>query len=213
MKNNTQRLTVSGIMLALGTVLSLLTIFRLPYGGSITIFSMVPVMLLSYIYGVRWGILCGAVFGALQALLGATMSSAFAGQKLWGVLLILFFDYIVAFSVLGLAGILKKTSKNAASTFAFGCLLAASLRLAAHFVSGVILFGGWAEWYFTQEGFPSFGAKILESYSGLELSAIYSFIYNASYMIPETALTVFAAVILMKVKPIRRIAFENANKL
>lgn len=213
MKNNTQRLTVSGIMIALGTVLSLLAIFRLPYGGSITVFSMVPIMLLGYIYGVRWGVLCGAVFGALQALLGATMSSAFAGQKLCGVTLILFLDYIVAFSVLGFAGILKKTGKNAVSTFALGCLLAASLRLVAHFTSGVILFGGWAEWYFTQEGFPAFGAKILEHYSGLELSAIYSFIYNASYMIPEIILSVFAAVILMNVKPIRRIAFENNNKM
>jgi thiamine transporter len=213
MKNNTQRLTVSGIMIALGTLLSFLAVYRLPYGGSITVFSMVPIMLIGYIYGARWGILSGAVFGGLQALLGATMSAAFAGQKLWGVLLILFLDYIVAFSVLGLAGIFKKNSKKAASSFALGCLIAGLLRLIAHFVSGVILFGGWAEWYFTQEGFPSFGAKILERTSGLELSAIYSLIYNASYMIPETLLTVFAAVILINVKPIKKIAFENTNKV
>lgn len=212
-KNNTQRLTVSGIMIALGTLLSFLAVYRLPYGGSITVFSMVPVMLVAFIYGVRWGLLCGAVFGALQALLGATTSAAFADQRWWGVFLILLLDYIVAFSVLGLAGIFKKNGKNTAVSFALGCAAAGFLRLCAHFVSGVILFGGWAEWYFTQDGFPAFGAKILERTSGLGLSAIYSLIYNASYMIPEIILTVFAAVILINVKPIRNIAFENTNKI
>lgn len=213
MKNNTQRLTMSGIMIALGTMLSFLALYRLPFGGSITAFSMVPVLLLAFIYGTKWGLLCGGVFGALQALLGATTSGAFLGQKLWGVLAILFLDYIAAFALLGLAGIFKQKIKSARLAMALGVVCAGFARLFAHFVSGVLVFGMWAEWYFTQENYYAFGVKILETYSGWALSAIYSLIYNASYMVPEIALSVFAAVLLIHVKPIRNIAFENGKKL
>lgn len=208
MNSPTQRLTLSGIMIGMGTVLSLVKVFELPYGGSVTLFSMVPVIFLGFVYGPKWGLLCGAVFGALQGLLGATMSSAFAGQQWWGVALILLLDYLFAFSSLGLSGIFRRLIRNPAASFAAGTLAASLMRLACHFVSGVILFGGYAEWYFTQEGFPAFGARILEKYSGIGLSAIYSLIYNASYMLPETALAVFAAVVLASVKPVREKLFQ-----
>ena len=212
--NKTQRLTTTGILIALGTILSFIKVYDLPYGGSITLFSMVPVMLAGFMYGPKWGLLAGAVYGSLQGVFGATMSAAFAGQKLWGVILIALLDYLVAFSIIGLAGIFrKKDGRHAATAFALGALVTSLLRLAAHFASGVILFGGWAEWYFSQEGFYSFGSKILERYSGLALSAVYSLIYNASYMIPETALSVLAALALMNVKPIRNIAVSKTNIL
>ncbi len=209
MNSPTQRLTLSGVMIGMGTVLSLVKVFELPYGGSVTLFSMVPVIFLGFVYGPKWGLLCGAVFGALQGLLGATMSSAFAGQQWWGVALILLLDYLFAFSALGLSGIFRQLIGNPAASFATGTLAASLMRLACHFVSGVILFGGYAEWYFTQEGFPAFGARILERYSGIGLSAVYSLIYNASYMLPETALAVFAAVVLASVKPVREKLFQT----
>jgi len=208
MNNKTQRLTLSGIMIGMGTVLSFIKVFELPYGGSITLFSMVPVIFLGFLYGPKWGFLCGAVYGALQGLLGATMTSAFAGQQWWGVALILLIDYLAAFSVLGLSGVFRRMVKSPVLSFAAGTLFACLLRLSAHFVSGVILFGGYAEWYFTQEGFPTFGAKVLERFSGVGLSAVYSLIYNASYMIPETVLAVIAAVILASVKPVREKLFQ-----
>ncbi len=212
--NKTQRLTATGILIALGTILSFIKVYDLPYGGSITLFSMVPVMLAGFMYGPKWGLLAGAVYGSLQGIFGAAMSAAFAGQKLWGVILIALLDYLVAFSVIGLAGIFrKKDGRHAAAAFALGAFVASLLRLATHFASGVILFGGWAEWYFSQEGFYSFGPKILERYSGLALSAVYSLIYNASYMIPETALSVLAAVVLMNVKPIKNIAMKTNAKI
>lgn len=212
MKNNTQRLTISGIMIALGTVLSFVKVFELPYGGSITLFGMVPVLLLGFMFGTRWGILCGAVFGALQALLGATMSSAFAGQNLGGVIGVLFIDYIAAFSVLGLAGLYKNKVKNPTLAFALGCFTATLLRFAAHFTSGVIIWGSYAT-ETLQSVNNSVSTAILNNFSGIALAAVYSLVYNASYMVPEMILSVFAAVILMNLKPIRRIALENTNKM
>ena len=57
--NNTrvQELTLSAVMIALSTVLSLVTIFHMPLGGSVTLFSMLPVCLLSIMFGCRWGLL------------------------------------------------------------------------------------------------------------------------------------------------------------
>ncbi len=212
MKNKAQKLTASGIMIALGTVLSFIKVFELPYGGSITLFSMVPVMLLGFMFGKKWGFLCGAVYGVLQGFLGAAMSSAFAGQKLWGVILVLLIDYIIAFSVLGLAGIFKNKIKNATLAFALGCIAAAFLRFTAHFISGVVIWGSYAT-ETLQSVNNSLSAAILNNFTGAGLAAVYSLVYNASYMIPETIISVFAAVILMNVKPIKRIAFENTNKL
>ena len=55
----TLRLVETGILLAIATVLSVIQPFQLPFGGGITIFSMLPVVLLSYRHGVKWGLLSG----------------------------------------------------------------------------------------------------------------------------------------------------------
>ena len=212
MNNKTQRLTVSGIMIALGTVLSLIKVFELPYGGSITLFSMVPVLLAGYMFGVKWGVFCGAIFGALQGLLGATMSAAFAGQRAGGVIAVLMIDYIIAFSVLGLSGVFKNKIINPSLAFPLGCVFAVFLRFCAHFISGVIIWGSYAQ--STLEAVNnSVSTAILNNFTGTGLAAMYSLVYNASYMLPEMILSVLAAVILINVKPIKKIASENTNKM
>ena len=74
----TLRLVTSGVLIGLATVLSVIKVFALPFGGSVTLFSMVPILVLGYMYGVKWGLLSGGVYGLLQMILGATMSQAFA---------------------------------------------------------------------------------------------------------------------------------------
>ena len=80
------------------------------------------------------------------------------------------------------------------------------LKYISHFFSGYILFGGWAEWFFTEGGGMSYGSKILSSYSGNVLSAVYSVIYNATFSIPETVLSLVMVVVLISIKPIRKAA-------
>lgn len=202
----TQRLTLSAILIAMAIVLSLIKVYELPFGGSVTLCSMVPIMLIGYLYGPAWGLMCGAVDGILQGVLGAATTQAFAGMKLPQAIAMACLDYLVAFSVLGLAGIFRKRVRNISVSFALGCGFAACLRFLTHTVSGALLFGSWAEWYFTQDGFFSWGSTILEKFSGMGLSIIYSIIYNASYMIPETIITIIAAIVLIRVKPLRKIA-------
>ncbi len=210
-KKRTQRLTVSGVLIALATILSFIKVFELPFGGSITLCSMLPIMTIGFMYGAKWGLYAGTAYGIIQAVLGATMSSAFAGQKLWGILLICVLDYLVAFAVLGLAGMFKDKIKSVPVAFVLGITVAGILRYITHVVSGFILFGSWAEWFFSQEGFYSWGQTILDNFSGTGLSLIYSIIYNAMYMIPEIILTAIVGGIIIAV-PIMRKTMLYAEK-
>ena len=101
------RLVTSAVMIALAFVLSFFKFSEFPYGGSVTCFSMVPIVLLGIMYGKGWGLACGTINGVLQALQGAFGSSkAFAGLGTFEVILMCFLDYIAAFAVIGLAGML-----------------------------------------------------------------------------------------------------------
>ncbi len=204
MNKKTQKLALGGIMIALATILSFITIYRLPYGGSITLLSMLPVLFVGYIYGTKWGLLTGVVYGVIQALLGAVTSSAFAGLDILSVILVCILDYLVAFGVLGFAGIFKKKIKSPATSFGLGVFVCTFLRYATHFVSGYIVYGSYAEWFFTQDG-VTFGQSILNVYSGKALAAIYSLIYNATYMVPEIILSVVVGIILINIPQIKRI--------
>lgn len=205
-KDTTVKLTVSAIMVALSTVLSFVKFSELPYGGSVTLFSFVPILFVGYAYGAGWGIGAGLVHGILQTIFGINSAISGAGFKWWQVMLCALLDYLIAFGVLGLGGVFKKSIKNPQASFALGALFACVLKYVSHFFSGYILFGGWAEWFFTEGGGTSYGAKILSAYSGNALSAVYSLIYNATFSIPETILSIVMVVILISVKPIRKAA-------
>ena len=212
MKPSTKKLTTTGVLIALGTILSVIKVFDLPYGGSITLAGMVPVILLGYKYGMKWGLFSGFVYSLLQMILGATTSQAFAGMYDSGAPLVsvlkiaamAFLDYIVAFTVIGLSGMFKGKIKNDTAAIACGGAVAVLWRLAAHFLSGWILWGSYAEWFFTDVMNNNFGKSVLANFSGQALAVVYSAVYNASYMLPELGITVAAVLALMAVKPLRR---------
>lgn len=208
-KSKTFRLTVTAVMIALGTVLSMIKLYELPFGGSVTLFSMLPLLMVGYMFGVKWGVFSGFVYGVLQCVIGSLTSTPFASQSAVNVVFIILLDYLVAFAVIGTSGMFKKKIKNTAASFALGSFVAMLLRFVSHFISGVLFFGTWAEWYFTQEGFPAWGQKILDSFGGLKLSMIYSFIYQASYLIPEIVITVIVGVIIANIKPIKKYLVED----
>lgn len=202
MSDNTVKLTVSGIMVAMSTVLSFIKFSELPYGGSVTLFSFVPIIFVGYAYGMKWGLSAGIVYGVLQALFG--VSGATAGFAWYQVILCAMLDYIVAGAALGLGGVFKKAIKNPQLSFGLGTVFACVLKYISHFLSGYILFGTYAQWFFEEGGGASYGADILAAYSGNTLSIIYSLIYNATFMVPETIITVVMACIIISVKPLRK---------
>lgn len=190
----TMKLVLGGVIVALGTVLSMIKVYELPYGGSITLCAMLPVLFYAYKYGPKWGVSVGLVYSVTQFVLGTGAIRGFSLMTAFGVIV---FDFLLAFSVLGTAGIFKKLIKNDVIAFGLGAAFAIILRYISHIISGVIFFGSYADWYFGQEGMKM-GAGILSGFSGNALIWIYSVIYNGSYIIPELIITVAAGCLIMK---------------
>ena len=199
-KINTQRLGLSAVFIALATVLSLFQPLRLPQGGGITIMSMLPIILIAYRYGVKWGLVSSIVFSVIQMLCGFnTVSSFFMPgdnqQIWWKAILICLIDYVIAYSVLCLGGLFRKRA-SAPVALTLGTIVAVSARYLAHIISGAIFFGSYAEWFFTDVMGGDFGAGMLSQYSGAGLAILYSVIYNGLYMIPEIIITAIGAAIV-----------------
>ena len=180
-KKRALRLTESAIMLAFATILGMLKIVDLPYGGSITAFSMLPIVLIAYRYGTAWGSFTALAFSLLQLLTG--LKNLTYATSVWAVVMILLFDYIVAFTVLGLAGVFRGKLGSQGAELAAGSVLACALRYLCHVVAGCTV---WA------------GLSIPDTQA-----LFYSLAYNATYMVPETLTTVIGAVYLAKVLDFR----------
>ena len=204
----TKRLTESAMLLSVAIVLELVSkmiIPEMPFGGQVTMASMLPVVLISYRHGVRWGLTAGFGYALIEMAIGTkTVAAAFQpgyfgdGAMIGNALLMCLMDYVLAYTALGLGGCFRGKIKNNGIALMCGSLVALGTRYLAHIFSGYILFSGWAEWFFTQEGFPAWGASLAASLSPTALGWIYSVVYNGMYMIPEILITAAAAVILGK---------------
>ncbi len=208
MKPKTKRLTTTGILIAISAVLFAFPVIPLPYDGEVTVAAMVPVIILGYKYGIKWGIFSGIALSLIQIVIGAASSGAFAvpgtGAKMaLQIILVVLLDFFAAFTVLGLSGMFKNKISNNTVSLALGAFVVCLLRFIAHFVSGVIVWGSYAD--------AGFAPKLLSGFSGYGLMVAYSFVYNASYMLPETIITVIVCLALISVKPLKKyIVDENA---
>ena len=220
MKNKTRRLTESAMLLAVAIVLELVSkaiIPPMPFGGQLTVVCMLPVVLISYRHGVKWGFGAAFAYALIQMALGAgTVSAAFQpgyfgdSAMIGYAFLMCLLDYVLAYTLLGLGGIFRgkfsgravepsRREGNASLELCFGSLVALGARYASHVLSGYILFSGWAEWFFTQEGFPAWGATLVEQLSPQMLGFTYSLVYNGMYMVPEMVFTALAAVLIARI--------------
>lgn len=191
----TRALAHAAICVALSFALSYIRFFKMPMGGSITFASLLPLMLFSYMYGTRKGLLAGLVCGVLQAI-----------QDPWIVHPAQFaLDYMIGFSAIGLAGCIRgfglfKTKSRL--QFTLGAIVAGALRFASSFFSGVFAFG-------------SYGAHYAEEFAVPALANpwFYSFVYQAMYIIPDTLIVIVAGVLLLSSKNfssvVERYASEN----
>jgi thiamine transporter len=128
--SRTRILAEISVTVALSLVLNYIKIFHLPQGGSITLGSMVPVLLISYRRGLRVGVFTGAVFGLAQMVLDGWIYNPFG----------MFLDYPLAFGALGLAGLFRRYPL-------VGVAAALVARFISHFLSGVLFF-----WMYAPEG-------------------------------------------------------------
>ncbi len=212
----TQRMTVSAVMLALATTLALvcelIPFLNLPFGGGFTVASMLPIVIISYMYGLRWGLFTSFAYACIQILMslimGKTVLALFTPSSddymgLFAAFAIVIIDYILAYTVLGLGGIFRNKIKNKVVAIVLGVVVALTLRYICHIVSGYIFYGAWAEWFFSQESF-ALGTKILGKFSGKGLALLYSVVCNGLYMIPEIIITAIAGSITANIKHIKK---------
>jgi len=208
MQSKTKRLTESAMLIAIAVVLELagkMVIPPMPFGGQLTLCAMLPMVLVSYRHGVRWGLTAGFGYALVQMAMGAgTVTAAFQpgyfgdGTMVGRALTMCLMDYILAYTALGLGGCFRNRLRKGPALL-WGSLVALGARYLTHIFSGYILFAGWAEWFFTQEGFPGWGATLVFSLSPDALGWLYSIVYNGMYMIPEMLLTAAAAVLIARV--------------
>ena len=182
MKNSkTKIMAECAILVALSTVLSFVKIWNMPWGGSITLFSMLPVCYISVRHGIKWGMGSSLLYAVIQLFLGITLDGLL-GWGLTGTILLacVFLDYLAAFSVLGLSGLFAKYGFAGIMT---GTALCVCMRFLCHLFSGVYVF-----------------ASVGKLWSGFETSDtwLYSFIYNGCYMLPELIMTLVGAAIVYK---------------
>jgi len=163
-QNSKTRILVEGAMLiAIATILSYIKIFEMPFGGSITL-EMLPLVIMGLRNGSKWGVLTGFVHGLLQMIIG--FSNVLYCATLLSQVGCIVLDYLLAFSVLGLAPLfIKLGGSNKKLGYVIGAVIAGLLRFLCSFLSGWLLWGSYA---------PEGTGPI-----------VYSLTYNASYMIPD----------------------------
>lgn len=168
-------LAEGGIMIALSVLLSYITIYQAPSGGSISAGSMIPLL----IFAIKWGVGPGFVVGATYGVLDFILKPYFYHP----VQVIL--DYPLAYGLLGLAGIgylvRNKGKVNEYVGLVLGVALAIGGRMLSHVLSGVVFFA---------------------EYAGDKNPWIYSIGYNATYLVPEFFISV--VVIILIWKPIKK---------
>ena len=185
MKNSTRRLTDTAILIALGTVLSLFKI-DLPFGGGVTICSMLPLVIISFRYGWKWGGLAGFVYSVIQLMLGLdNVQYASSAVMAAGIVLL---DYILPYTVIGFAALFGGKPTNTRKALVLGIVVSFVLRLVCHIVTGAWIWGEWMP----------------EEFMNMAMTSpwIYSILYNGWYMLAEIVLTVIVAMAIYN--PLKR---------
>ncbi|MEG2603294.1 MAG: energy-coupled thiamine transporter ThiT [Clostridia bacterium] len=169
-----RRLVECALLIAIGTVLSLFD-FKGPWalGGGITVCSMLPLVMIAHRHGTKWGVISALLYSLLQLLLGLS-NVQYAPNALVAVGIIAL-DYVLAFTVIGFSACFNHVIKDRRWSIVAGIAVTFLGRFVCHFLSGVLIWE--ALWANALSWAP----------------ALWSFVYNGSYMLPEIIITALAA--------------------
>jgi thiamine transporter len=151
-KFTTKQLVFSAVAIALAIVTSMIKVFELPMGGSVTLFSMLFIVLIGYWYGPKAGLMTGFAYGLLQFVLDPVFYSIPQ----------LIVDYPLAFGALGLSGFFSEKKHGLQIGYVVGILG----RFVFAFLSGLLFFAAYAEG--TGMSAPVYSFVYNGSYIGLE---------------------------------------------
>lgn len=191
---DTRCISIAGVCVALSFALSYIKLYEMPYGGSVTLFSMLPVMIFAFVYGTKKGLLIGLLYGILQAI-----QDPFIIHPAQFLL-----DYPIAFAMMGFAGSLtgfKVLDKRPQIKFCVSAIIGGTLRYICHVLSGVFAFGAWTlDAMYKSEGIFAYRAPAGDAMTNFW---IYSLAYN-SYVFIDILLVIVAGVFLFSSKAFRK---------
>ncbi len=175
------------LVIAMAVILGMIRIYKLPWGGSVTLLSMLPISMYSIKYGIKKGLEISFIFSLFQFVQGIS-----DGLFAWGlnpVMLIscIFIDYLIAYTVIGLSGIFR--SKGATGWIS-GTVIALIIRFICHFISGAVIFQS--------------AGKLWDGFSS-ENTYLYSLLYNGAYMLPEIIFTSVGAYVIFRVPVMQKL--------
>lgn len=153
------------------------------YGGGFSIFAQVPIIIYSYRRGVKSGVAASLVLSVYQLLTGLSNFAWVSGIVAY--LIVALADYIVAFGCLGFGGMFKGKLKNAAAELTVGSIVVCFVRFLCHFISGVTI---WTDYCPADMIVP-----------------VYSLVYNGSFMLVETIITVVGVLALSKTPAVMKV--------
>ena len=181
------------VMIALAFALSCAKLFEMPLGGSVTVASMLPIMLISIKYGNAIGLGSAFVYSLTQALQALAEGNVFPYCETAGTLVLcVLFDYLVPFTLLGLSGVFMKWQKIRQTEVRayIGIVLVVVLRFFSHFITGVAIWGQWAP-----EGMGKY---------------LYSFLYNGGFLSLDFLICITVAVLIFRKSEIRKLVCLDA---
>ena len=169
-QNYVRMLAEGGLMVVLAQILGYIKLWEMPWGGSICL-SMLPIFLFAVRWGLSSGLMAGFVLGVLQFMFDGGF--ALGWQSILG-------DYLVAFTVLGFAGLFRG-KKGGIFT---GTIVGSAARFLVHYVVGATI---WAEY-------------MPEEFFGMTMTTpwFYSFLYNGFYMVIDMILCLIIFALLYK---------------
>ncbi|MFC4617299.1 energy-coupled thiamine transporter ThiT [Camelliibacillus cellulosilyticus] len=169
-RERTLILVEGALLIAIAALLNVIK-FNGPwaFGGSVSL-EMVPIIVFALRRGFKWGIFAGLIYGIINFIMGPYFLNPIQ----------FLLDYLLAFLLLGFAGLVKVRSDVSRvwtlSMVASGAIFAMVLRFLSSFVSGIVFYGSNAP-----KGQPV---------------ALYSLIYNGSYMLPSMIISLIVLFIL-----------------
>ncbi len=179
MKNKQLRcITEGAVLVALSLALSYL---KIPiglafggFGGSIDLV-MIPLIVFAVHRGLGWGLLAGLLFGTIKYFIGTHADISWIS---------IIFDYSVAYMFVGFAGVMRRPfSKGRGWALPVGALIGCIFRFIIHYISGVTVYAQWMP----------------EEFMNMKMTspAVYSLLYNGTYMLPNTILAVVLCILLV----------------
>ena len=185
-RTNLKRLAVTGVLIGLGVALSMVRIWQMPLGGEVTLLSMLPIALISIEYGLHWGLSSAFLYSVIRLFMDLPLVFTW-GLSPMALIGTMTFDYLLAFTAIGVAGIFRDRGVGGICA---GVGVALGARFVLHVISGTIIFGAWMP-----EGWAN--------------PFFYSVCYNGIFMLPELVLTMGGAVLLFKMPGFNKIVSGN----